>query len=180
MMTSTSAASVGGVHHFAYKCRDAEETRHFYEDILELPLAMVVEESNHKTTTGDVLSFAHFFFQMQDGNYIAFFDFGDATASVPDPATPRFANHLALRVAGEEDLLRSKARLEAHGIDVIGPLEHEFVRSIYFWDPNGIRLEYAYTVSSDEDLANFKASARERLDRWIAGVKQKRGERPLA
>jgi len=165
---------VEGFHHFAYKCRDAEETRHFYQDILQLPLVIVVEENDVTTSTGDKVSFTHFFFEMKDGNYIAFFDFGDFKGVEPDPNTPKFANHLAFRVSGEEEMLAGKARLEAHGIQVDGPLTHDFVRSVYFWDPNGIRLEYAYTAGTAADMQHHRDDANRGLDEWIAKVKKKR------
>ena len=173
-MATPDAPGVGAIHHFAWKCRDAEETRHFYEDILQLPLVMVVEENDVKTSTGDVLSFTHFFFEMKDGNYIAFFDFGDDRPAIPDPNTPRFANHLAFKVDGEEEMLKGKERLESFGIEVDGPLEHEFVRSVYFWDPNGIRLEYTYTSAPREEMQHYRDKAKQGLQDWIAKVKKKR------
>lgn len=157
---------IQAIHHFAYKSRNAEETRHFYEDILGLPLTMVVEEKDAPVTTGKIYSFVHYFFQMADGNYLAFFDFGDGHAPIFDEKTPHFANHLALRVSGEEELLSAKARLEAFGVKVDGPMNHEFVRSVYFWDPNGIRMEYAYTLYNPSEMAEEKAKAAETLARW--------------
>lgn len=160
--------AIHGLHHFAYKCRDAEETRAFYEDLLGMPLVHVIEEHDVKTTTGDTVSFAHFFFQMRDGSFIAFFDLGDGRKTVPDPATPAFVNHLALKVDSEAELLTLKSRLESAGHPVIGPMEHgEFVRSIYFWDPNGIRMEFAYTCETPEHAKASAAAARVRLDRWV-------------
>src|SRR5262249_14654160 len=162
------------IHHFAYKCRNAEETLHFYENVLGLPLALVIQEDDVVTTTGDRVSFAHFFFEMKDGNYIAFFDFGDGAAANRDPKTPAFANHLAMQIDGEEELQKAKANLEAHGIEFVGPLEHEFVRSIYFWDPNGVRLEYAYTISDAQDLQRLRDNAHAELRRWVEKVKKKK------
>ena len=172
-MTKTTAAlpampPVRGIHHFAYKCRNGEETRRFYEDVLGLPLVHVIEEHNVKTTTGDVVSFAHFFFRMADGNYLAFFDLGDEKISGKDPSTPQFANHLALGVDGEDELLACKARLEAAGVDVIGPMDHDaFVRSIYFWDPNGVRLEFTYTIADRAFLDAHEKAAPAALRKWM-------------
>jgi len=155
-----------GIHHFAYKCRNAAETRKFYEEGLGLPLVAVLEEKDTLTTTGDRLSFVHFFFEMGDGNYLAFFDFGDSAAPVLDAQTPKFANHLALRVEDETALMKARARLEEIGVRVDGPLDHDFVRSIYFWDPNGIRLEYAYTLWDKEKLDAQRAAAAGLLTKW--------------
>mgnify|MGYP000904816221 CR=1 FL=1 len=166
--SGAAAPPVQGLHHYAYKCRDPEETRAFWEDLLGLPLVHVIEEHDVKTTTGETVSFAHFFFQMRDGSFVAFFDLGDGKKCAPDPATPAFVNHLALRVASEAELLEMKRRLEAAGHPVLGPIEHgEFVRSIYFWDPNGIRAEFAYTNETPEHAAHAAATARAKLDRWM-------------
>lgn len=159
---------VRGIHHFAYKCRNGEETRRFYEDVLGMPLVHVIEENDVKTTTGEVVSFAHFFFLMADGNYLAFFDLGDEKISAKDPNTPQFINHLALGVDGEAELLACKARLEANGHPVVGPLDHDnFVRSIYFFDPNGVRLEFTYTIADRAFLDAHEKVAHAALNRWV-------------
>jgi glyoxylase I family protein len=173
-MLQSTAPSLQAIHHFAFKCKDAEETRHFYEDILQLPMTMVVVEDDFRSTTGDHVSFAHFFFQMKDGNYIAFFDFGDGRPHRPDPETPLFTNHLALQVSNEEELLKGKERLESFGIEVQGPMLHEFVRSIYFWDPNGVRLEMAYTAADPKKMREFSDAARSNFDGWKARVARRR------
>lgn len=162
-----SVPAVRGFHHYAYKCKDPEATRAFYEDLLGLPLVHVVEEHDVKTTTGDSVSFAHFFFQLRDGSMIAFFDLGDGQASERDPKTPAFVNHLALTIDGEEELLEMKRRLETAGQDVVGPMDHDnFVRSIYFWDPNGIRMEFAYSIETDDHKAKAAAEAHRMFERW--------------
>lgn len=159
---------IRGLHHFAYKCANAEETRRFYEDVMGFPLVHVIEEHDVPTTTGDVVSFLHIFFQMADGRYLAFFDLGDERICAKDPATPQFANHLALAVDGEDALLAAKDRLEAAGLEVVGPMDHDgFVRSIYFWDPNGVRLELTYTIAGEEAAAQSKSSAHAQLKRWV-------------
>ena len=158
---------VHGLHHFAYKCRDAEDTRRFYEDLMGFPLVHVIEEHDVATTTDDKVSFLRIFFRMADGRYLAFFDFGDARASAKDPATPQFANHLALAVSGEEALLAAKARLEAGGVSCAGPMDHDgFVRSIYFWDPNGVRLELAYTIADAAAQQAHRDEAHAQLRNW--------------
>ena len=67
------APALKGVHHSAFRCRDAEETRKFYEDILGLPLkaALVFEE---EPGSGRPIPYMHLFFELGDGNYVAFFD----------------------------------------------------------------------------------------------------------
>ena len=174
MVQPNPPVSIQGFHHFAYKCRDAAETRHFYEDILGLPLAMVLEVDNVTVTTGETLSFIHFFFQMTDANYMAFFDFGDGKAPVLDPEMPKMAQHLALKIEGDAELKQAMARLDQFGIPYQGPMDHDFVRSIYFWDPNGIRLEYAFTMVDAAQLAVYQDGAKAALDRWTSKVREKR------
>lgn len=162
-----TAPAVRGFHHYAYKCKDPAVTREFYEDLLGLPLVHVVEELDVRTTTGETLSFAHFFFELDDGSMIAFFDLGDGLASAPDPATPAFVNHLALTVDGEDELLEMKRRLENAGHEVVGPMDHDdFVRSIYFWDPNGIRMEFAYSIETPEGKTRAAAEAHRMFEHW--------------
>jgi glyoxylase I family protein len=159
------------MHHVAYKCRDAEETRHFYEDILGLPLAHVIR-LDRVPSTGEPVPFAHLFFEMRDGSYIAFFDLGDAAASVRDPATPDWLAHLAVEVADREELNEWKSRVESHGIKVIGPTDHEFVDSIYFFDPNGIRLEITTKTVPNTVLEGYAAEAHKELKLWTERGKQ--------
>ena len=111
------------LNHLAYRCRNAEETRHFYEDILGLPLAHVIRE-DHVPSTGEYCPYVHLFFKMADGSYIAFFDLGDGKASAPDPETPRWVNHVALEIDSVGALLAYKRKLEGAGIEVIGPIDH--------------------------------------------------------
>ncbi len=162
--------AIGGLHHYAYKCRDAEETRHFYEDVLGLPMTHVMEVRDLKSTTGEKVSFVHVFFRMGNGGYLAFFDLGDGKAPAADPATPAFSLHMALSVDGEAELMAAMRRLQDAGIEVQGPLEQEgYVRSIYFWDPNGIRLELTYEIGDgqlDPDQATHDRKGREILKRW--------------
>ena len=153
------------LHHYAYRCRDAEQTRAFYEDLLGLPLAHIVEADN-VPSTGEYSPYVHLFFQMRDGSYIAFFDLGDNTATTPDPETPRWVNHLALEVASVEELETAKGKLEDAGVDVLGITDHGFVKSIYFFDPNDIRLELTCRLSTAEEDRAAAGKAHEKLRAW--------------
>ena len=158
---------VAGLHHFAYRCRDAEETRRFYEGILGLPLAHIIQE-DRVPSTGEYCPYVHIFFEMGDGSFIAFFDLGDDLASDPSPNTPSWVNHLALNVASVEDLQQAKQRLEAAGVEVVGVTDHGFINSIYFFDPNGIRLELTVQVGQTRHDPAALAETRKRLDAWTA------------
>lgn len=160
-------AAIRGLHHFAWRCRDAEETRHFYEDLLGLPLVHVVKEST-VPSTGEHCPFVHLFFEFADGSHIAFFDLGDNAGTVPDPHTPAWVNHFAMEVASPQALDAWRQRLASAGIDVVGPTDHHFIRSIYFHDPNGIRLELTARLPVPAYVAARRASAHEDLAHWTA------------
>jgi catechol 2,3-dioxygenase-like lactoylglutathione lyase family enzyme len=160
-----SFPTVHGLHHFAYRCRDAEETRRFYEDLLGLPLTHVIK-ADHVPSTGEYCPYVHIFFRMADGSFLAFFDLGDDAASQPSPNTPAWVNHIALRVDSEAALNDAKRRLEAAGVEVLGVTDHHFIRSIYFFDPNGIRLELTAYTGTDDYMQRAEAAARHELDAW--------------
>lgn len=156
---------VRGLHHFAWRCRDAEETRRFYEDVLGLPLVHVIK-SDHVPSTGEYCPYVHIFFQMADGSYVAFFDLGDDVKAEPSANTPAWVNHLALRVDSVDALLAAKARLEAAGVEVLGVTDHHIIESIYFFDPNGIRLELTTPTVPQSTMDEHARRARAELDAW--------------
>ncbi|WP_040678021.1 VOC family protein [Nitratireductor pacificus] len=156
---------INGLHHFAYRCRDAEETRHFYEDILNLPLVHIVRAET-VPSTGEFCPFVHLFFQMRDGSHIAFFDLGDNVKAEPSANTPAWVNHLALAVGSLDELHDAKARLEAAGIPILGVTDHHFIHSIYFFDPNGIRLELTTDIGLTEYKSEKLRSAHDELAAW--------------
>lgn len=166
---------IQGLHHWAYRCRDAEETRHFYEDLLGLPLTHFIRAENYIGTTGEHVDvYVHVFFEMADGSSLAFFDLGDNVAAQPSANTPQWCNHMALEVGSLDDLQKARKRLEAAGVEVVGPLEHGgFVTSIYFADPNGARLELTTPVAGPEKLAGYRSTARAALDAWTREKRSK-------
>lgn len=170
------AAPVQQLHHFAYKARDAEETRHFYEDILGLPLYHIIQ-SDYVPSTGEYCPYTHFFFRLQDGSFIAFFDLGDDVAAAPSPNTPAWVNHIAFRVNTVEELENTKLRLQAHGIEVLGVTDHHIFKSIYFFDPNGIRLELSAQLADAVQMEKDSTTAHARLAEWTARKQQWRRER---
>jgi catechol 2,3-dioxygenase-like lactoylglutathione lyase family enzyme len=163
--SAPAAPPVRGLHHFAWRCRDSEETRRFYEDLLGLPLAHVIK-SDHVPSTGEYCPYVHIFFQMRDGSYIAFFDLGDDVAALPSPNTPSWVNHIAL--------LAAKARLEGAGIEVLGVTDHHIIESIYFFDPNGIRVELTTPTVPQTEMDAHALRARADLDAWTVRKAQLR------
>ncbi|MEC5217274.1 glyoxylase I family protein [Actimicrobium sp. GrIS 1.19] len=162
---SPAAVSINGLHHFAWRCRDAEETRHFYEDILGLPLFHYIR-ADHVPSTGEYCPYVHIFFRMTDGSCLAFFDLGDNQLAAPSPNTPAWVNHIALRVDSIAQLLQMKDRLEAHGIEVLGVTDHRVFNSIYFFDPNGIRLELCAQLADDAQMRAEQTGIQQKLDLW--------------
>jgi catechol 2,3-dioxygenase-like lactoylglutathione lyase family enzyme len=163
MPQKPTAPSVLGAHHVAYRCRDAEETRAFYEDLLGLKLATVVRDTAAETP------FLHLFFELGDGNFIAFFDVGEESG--PEAWRPKDGirdYHYAMEVESREAMMAFKTRLEEAGVAVFGPVNHGFVHSIYFWDPNGIALEFTCRdVNYDAIIAEEGEGARATVANWM-------------
>jgi glyoxylase I family protein len=172
-------AQVQQLHHYAYRARDAEETRSFYEDILGLPLYHIIQ-SDIVPSTGEYCPYTHFFFRLQDGSFIAFFDLGDDMAAQPSPNTPKWVNHISFRVNSVQDLEAMKARLQAAGVDVLGVTDHHIFKSIYFFDPNGIRLELTAQLADEFQMLQESKTAHARLRAWSARKAAWRQERDAA
>ena len=164
------------LHHYAYRARDAEETRHFYEDILGLPLYHIIQ-SDYVPSTGEYCPYTHFFFRLQDGSFIAFFDLGDDQCAEPSPNTPKWVNHIAFRVDSMQALHDMKARLEAHGVEVLGITDHHIFHSIYYFDPNGVRLELTAQLADEFQMLQESKTAHARLAEWTARKEHWRKDR---
>jgi catechol 2,3-dioxygenase-like lactoylglutathione lyase family enzyme len=161
--------AIKGLHHFAYKCKDPQATRDFYEKVLGLPLVHTIRATGIPSTGGDPVHYFHFFFEMRDGSCLAFFDLGDDMASEPSANTPPWVNHIALEVESEEALAEGARRLREHGVEVVGPLDHGFIRSVYFFDPNGIRMEFTRKVAPDEQAQVYAREDQEvQYANWLA------------
>lgn len=149
------------LHHAAYRCRDSEVTRQFYEDFLGLPL---VDAFPIRTTaTGRQADVLHTFYAMADGSCIAFFE--EPAADFDFKAQRDFDLHLALAV-DMSTLQTMFERGQQAGIDTRGISDHGFVQSIYFRDPNGYVVELAAPTPGHKDSA--AADPREVLDAWQA------------
>ena len=169
-------APIQQLHHFAYRAKDAEETRHFYEDILGLPMYHIIQ-SDVVPSTGEYCPYTHFFFRLQDGSFIAFFDLGNDEAALPSPNTPAWVNHISFRVNSVQALLDMKARLEAEGVEVLGVTDHHIFKSIYFFDPNGVRMELTAQLADEFQMLQESKTAHARLDEWTARKAQWRKDR---
>ena len=168
----TKAPRIKGLYHYAHPCRDAEETRRFYEDILGLPLVNCMI-ADRVPSTGEETPYAHPFFAMGDGSYIAFFDLGKNVLPAPSPNTPQWVQHFAIETGSVDDVLAMRQRLVENGVDVTPLVDHHFVKSIYFFDPNGLRLEVNARTESSRYLAEAAAAARPALDEWMRSKKSR-------
>jgi len=153
---------IKGLHHNAYRCRDSEETRQFYEDFLGLPLVNAFEIG--ETKTGRKTTVLHSFYQMGDGSFLAFFEAPGYDFDFKDQHD--FDLHIALEVE-HETLDSMMARGRAQNIETRGIADHGFIQSIYFRDPNGYVIELTARTESDEvSLDEAKRDARQALDSW--------------
>jgi catechol 2,3-dioxygenase-like lactoylglutathione lyase family enzyme len=155
---------IKGLHHNAYRCRDSEETRQFYEDFLGLPLAGTLEIE--QTKSGRATGTLHTFYQMDDGSYLAFFEAPDRPFEFKEQHD--FDLHIALEVA--PDALRSMFKKgKAAGIETRGISDHGFIDSIYFRDPNGYVIELtAKRPNHEQEMDPATNAARQKLDAWQA------------
>ncbi len=158
------------LNHVAYRCRDAQETAEFYRDVLGLKLAHVIVQ-DRVPSTQEYAPHCHLFFEMDDGSWVAFFDLVNEPR-VDQETNPDWAQHLALEVSSVEVLEDKLASLRSHGIDVLGPIDHGFIRSIYFYDPSGHRLELATRTYEPGELDRYATEAADLLDDWTRRKKE--------
>lgn len=153
------------VNHCAYPTWDTRATHDFYTQVLGCKLVAAVREER-VPSTGAETPFLHTFFAMRTGECMAFFEVDDMPPA-KDDGVPDWVRHIALSVASREELDDWMTHLNEHGVDFIGPIDHEGIwQSIYFFDPNNIRLELTYqTTELDEQHAR---DADKLLEQWMA------------
>jgi catechol 2,3-dioxygenase-like lactoylglutathione lyase family enzyme len=161
---------IKGLHHNAYRCRDSEETRQFYEGFLGLPLVNAFKIETTMTGRKTGAGVLHSFFQLDDGSCLAFFEAPDMPFEFKEQHD--FDLHIALEV--EPDALEKMfAKGKADGREVRGVSDHKFIRSIYFRDPNGYVIELTARMPNHaKEMDPAKNGAREKLDKWQAAKKQ--------
>ena len=131
-----------GIHHVAYRCKDAKQTVEFYRDVLDMDYTTAFAE-DHVPSTGEYDPYMHVFLDAGNGNVLAFFELPNQKDMGRDENTPQWVQHIAFKVDSLDKLLEAKAKAEAKGLDVLGPTDHGIFKSIYFFDPNGHRVELA-------------------------------------
>jgi lactoylglutathione lyase len=153
------------IHHVAYRCRDAKETVEWYRKHLDMDFVLAIAE-DHVPSTHAPDPYMHLFMDAGGGNVLAFFELPNSPEMGRDPNTPEWVQHIALQVDSVEVLESAKARLEAAGIPVIGITDHTIFKSIYFFDPNGHRLELAANTATPEMMKKLDDVKWDMLEEW--------------
>ena len=153
------------IHHVAYRCKDAKETVEFYQKYLNMELTVCIAE-DRVPSTKEPNPYMHVFLDAGMGNILAFFEITGEKEMDRDRNTPLWVQHIAFQVKNEAALVKAKKELEDKGLDVLGITEHGIIRSIYFFDPNGHRIELTCVVGTDEQMAHLKKIAPEMLEEW--------------
>ena len=142
--------NTGGVHHLALVCKDMKATHDFYTKVMKMRLTAAIHVPPFSEEDA-----MHLFYDMGGGNQLAFFWFREAPEAVTGqahPASPAHVNangsmhHLAFGVDSEDDLMAWRDHLKAQNVKVTPAIDHNFCKSIYFTDPDGMQLELSYWV----------------------------------
>jgi len=179
------------LNHAAWVIHDVEATADFYTRIMGMELASTIVDDK-VPSTGDAFPYFHIFFRMQDGSTIAFFE-APGLPPRPEVTHPAYAvfDHFAMQAASADEVREWYEWLKENGVEVIGPVDHKgMLLSIYFHDPNGLRLEItapledewnAHTEQGYKDLENWvrvkKEAARDGKDVQKALIEYIREER---
>ena len=153
------------IHHVAYRCKDAKETVEWYGKHLDMKFVLAIAE-NEVPSTKAPDPYMHVFLDAGNGNILAFFELPTRPDMGRDENTPAWVQHLALKVDSLDTLVKTKERLEAAGIDVLGPTEHTIFKSIYFFDPNGHRIELAADTGTPEMHRKLDEVKWDMLNEW--------------
>ena len=154
-----------GIHHVAYRCKDAKQTVAFYRDMMGMDFQLAIAE-DEVPSTGEPDPYMHIFMDAGNGNVLAFFEIPNSPAMGRDPNTPSWVQHIAFKVEDMDALLAAKKRLDTAGIDVLGPVDHTIFKSIYFFDPNGHRLELAVNTAKPGVLDKLHDIAEDMIEEW--------------
>lgn len=157
--------TTNGIHHVAYRCKNAKETVDFYKAALDMELVLAIAEDK-VPSTGEPDPYVHVFLDAGENNVLAFFELPNSPTMGKDPNTPDWVQHIAFHVDNFDALLSAKAHLESMGLDVLGPIDHGVFDSIYFHDPNNHRLELSAWKASAEELQRLRAVAPVMIAEW--------------
>jgi glyoxylase I family protein len=161
------------IHHVAYRCNDARETVEFYQRVLNMDFQIAFAE-DQVPSTKEPDPYMHVFLDAGMGNVLAFFELPTKQPMDRDRNTPAWVQHIAFEVENYAALLDARTQIESQGVDVIGPTNHGIFQSIYFFDPNGHRLELVANTQTQEQIEELKRVAPAMLEEWSATKKAPR------
>lgn len=158
------------IHHVAYRCRDAKQTVQFYTKHLNMNFILAISEDKVPSTK-EPDPYMHLFLDAGAGNILAFFELPNSPEMGRDENTPDWVQHIAFELESVEELMAAKESLEASEIEVVGPTDHSIIKSIYFFDPNGHRLELTVRTASKDMMDELDAIKWKMLDEWSENKK---------
>ena len=153
------------IHHVAYRCQDAKETVEFYQRVLNMGFVLAIAE-DEVPSTKEPDPYMHVFLDAGMGNVLAFFELPNAPDMGRDGNTPIWVQHIAFEVEDMAALENAKAHIESEGLEVLGPVNHGIFKSIYFFDPNGHRIELAANIGTDEQMRQLHEVAPAMIEEW--------------
>lgn len=153
------------IHHVAYRCKDAKQTADWYKEHLNMDLTVAISEDKVPSTK-EPDPYMHIFLDAGMGNVLAFFEITGAKEMGRDENTPLWVQHIALQVKDLTALENAKKKLELKGVDVLGITNHGIFKSLYFFDPNGHRIELCCNTGTPEQAKKLKDMAFEMLEEW--------------
>jgi glyoxylase I family protein len=167
-MTSTDNRPTR-LHHNAYVTSDLEATRHFYEDLIGLPLSATWAEVDELPDRTRV--YCHTFFELADGSALAFFQFANLEGEIPPVFQESASVHIALKCdAATQAGIQQRLLAAGYDPDEIVLRDHGYCDSLYLRDPNGLRLEFTVDRPEMPEITETKRlTAHEDLAKWLAG-----------
>ncbi len=153
------------IHHVAYRCHDAAQTVAFYQQALNMEFVLAIAEDK-VPSTGQPDPYMHVFLDAGMGNILAFFELPNAPAMGRDASTPAWVQHIAFELESVAALKQAKQHLQDLGLEVLGPTDHGIFESLYFFDPNGHRIELAVNTGSADQMQRLRAVAPAMLEEW--------------
>ncbi len=170
----TTPTNLKHVHHTGFRCRDAQQTRDFWEGILGLPLGAALDFKEQSGTSNE-LDYMHLFFQLGDGNFVAFFDIPDEVEEKMFKRKNGLDFHIAFECDSRTELEDWKRHIEEKTGRRVILIEHGFVTSIYFYDPNGIQCEITCKDDNyDQVISGKSTTVDETLAAWNERTRPKK------
>ncbi|WP_343650227.1 VOC family protein [Herbaspirillum sp.] len=153
------------IHHVAYRCKDAKQTVQWYGKYLNMNFILAIAEDQVPSTKAPD-PYMHVFLDAGQGNVLAFFEIPHAPPMGRDENTPDWVQHIAFKVEDEAALREVMQRLQDDGIEVVGVTDHAIFKSIYFFDPNGHRVELAADCATPEQMRQLDQVKWDMLEEW--------------